>query len=475
MRKGLTLLIISLLLFAISDKASASKDAFSVRMQEVVSGAEKGDEVIGVSVVSLNSGDILYAHKDGVPLNPASCTKIITTAAALKLLGPSYKFHTKFYTDQRPVGGKVGKMWVKGYGDPSIVIERLWRMARDIANTGLKKIDGDIIVDDSYFEGYKYPGYREDSGFAYNSLTGAASLNYNTVTIIISPASRTGAPPHVVPDSAGPYFRIINTAITGARGSKNTIKAARTQKDGEDVIIVSGSIPVESASLEIYRNITNPPLYFGLALKSLLQQNGITVGGNVLHGNFPGGTYLLMDSVSKPLSLIARDMNKYSNNFIAEQVLNTLGAEIGGAPGSTLKGVRVIENFLTHIGIPQDSYKIVNGSGLTQENRISASTLVTVLANMFADPRISPEAIASFSTAGVDGTIEERYTSDRLKGLVRAKTGSLYGVSTLTGIVPSSSGETLGYAIMMNGNGLSWTASHKLQEEMLDAMASFLR
>lgn len=475
MRK--TILITTFLLLAtlLPHYSYGSLDSFAGRMQSVVTNASKGNEVLGVEVVSLNRGDTLFGHNTSLPLNPASCTKIITTAAALKLLGPNYKFHTKFYTDKRPIDGRADKMWVKGYGDPSIVIERLWRIARDIANTGLREIDGDIVIDDYYFTNYDYPGYSDKSGQAYNSLTGAVSLNYNTVTVVVSPSSRLGSPPHVAPDSAGPYFRIINSAKTGPRGSKNTITVNRTKSNGEDVLTVRGNLPVEDSPQYIYRNITEPALYFGLALKSLLRQNGVIVNGNVIRGQMPGGGYLLLDSISKPLSLIVRDMNKYSNNFIAEQILKTLGAQIDRAPGSTKNGILVVKNYLSHLGISQSSYTLVNGSGLSLENKISAFVLVTVLANLFSDPRISHEAISSLPTSGTDGTIKDRYKTLRLMGLARAKTGTLNGVSTLVGIIPSTGGEVLGYAILMNGNGVGWEESHKIQEDMLNAMAIFAR
>jgi D-alanyl-D-alanine carboxypeptidase/D-alanyl-D-alanine-endopeptidase (penicillin-binding protein 4) len=189
----------------------------------------------------------------------------------------------------------------------------------------------------------------------------------------------------------------------------------------------------------------------------------------------PRGGYLLLDSVSKPLALIVRDMNKYSNNFVAEQLVKTLAAEIAGAPGSTAKGMRVIANYLDQMGIKPGSYRLVNGSGLTRDNRISASALITVLANAFTDFRIAPEVMSSFSIAGVDGTTAKRQTSKKVKGLARAKTGTLSGVSTLVGAIPSETGEMIGYAILMNGNAIDWVSSHKIQDSMLNAMAGFTR
>ena len=475
MKKTLQISVFILLSLSLLAPSSASVESFANRMGTIAGQSESGNEQVAIEVVSLNRGDVLYRHNENALLNPASCTKIITTAAALKLLGPNYRFHTKFYTDQPPRNGKVGTLWVKGYGDPSIVIERLWRIARDISNTGLREIKGDIIIDDGYFDGYTYPGYSDTSGRAYNSMAGALSLNYNTVTIVVSPTSRVGAPPHVAPDTAGPYFRISNRAKTGPRGSQNTITVSRTKKDNEDVLTIRGRIPVESPPQYIYRNISNPALYFGLAFKSLLEQNDVRVDGQVIHGHSAGRGHLLLDSKSKPLSVILRDMNKYSNNFIAEQLVKTMGAEIESVPGTTSKGIRVIQNYLEHLGIPPRSYTLVNGSGLTRKNKISPATLIAVLANIYTDHKISPEAMASFSVAGVDGTARERYRAKEVHGIARTKTGTLSGVSTLAGIIPSTSGETLGYAILMNGNGIGWGQSHKLQERMLQAMAAFMR
>lgn len=467
-----------LLIFALVCAPAASYpsvESFDNRMQNALKSGLKGNEVIGVFIASLNRGDALFSNDAGKLLNPASCTKIITTAAALKLLGPDYRFKTKFYTDVRPAAGRVGKLWVRGYGDPSIVLEKLWKIARNIANTGLKEITGDIVIDDYFFDDYKYPGFIPESGRAYNSLTGAVSLNYNTVTVVVTPESRIGLPANVVPDTAGPYFRIVNSATTGPRGSKNSIAVSRKKQNGEDVIYVSGKIPVESEPFYLYKNITNPPLYFGLALKSLLEQNGIKVGGNVVRSAAPTSAYQIFENSSKPLSVLLRDMNKYSNNFIAEQVVKTLAAEVGSVPGTTEKGIEVISNFLDHLGIDRNSYSLINGSGLTQKNRVTSTMLVKVIAHIYSDFKIAPEALSTFSIAGVDGTVKDRLTSERIAGLARAKTGTLNGVSTLAGIIPSSSGEVLAYAILMNGNGVGWLESHRIQEKMLEAMAFFHR
>ena len=340
-----------------------------------------------VYAVWAESGEPFAAYQEKMPLIPASTLKIATTYCALKKLGTTHTFKTNFLSEGAMEAGVIKNLWVQGEGDPSLVIEKLWADVQELKNLGLKKIDGDIIVDASTFDTQDYPGRRENNKRAYNAHTSALSLNYNAMPI--------GRPPH-----------------------------------------------------RHYRNIPEADLFFGNNLKALLKESGIIVAGSVKRGH-ADGKHLLYTAESKPLSEIIRDMNKFSNNFIAEQLVKIMGAEFLGAPGTTAKGMTVIKECLQTIGLNPAHFTIENGSGLSYKNKMSAQDLVKILLAAYHDFKIAPEFISSLSVGGVDGTMRKRKLPNELKGILRAKTGNLDGDSSLAGFLPTQNG-TLAFAILMN-------------------------
>jgi D-alanyl-D-alanine carboxypeptidase/D-alanyl-D-alanine-endopeptidase (penicillin-binding protein 4) len=405
----------------------------------------------GIFVASLDSGQTLYAHDADALLNPASNVKLFTSAAALARLGPEYRFETEVYADAPPHGGQVKALFVKGKGDPTFVTERLWALAGEIAHRGVKQVKGDLVVDDGFFDGEREgPGYDQEKGDrSYLAPIGALSLNFNAVAIHVAPGGRPGEKGRVEIEPASEFFQIENRTVTVRAGARRRVTPASVPlPHGRQRITVDGRLPLGSHEQVLWRKIDDPPLYFGFTLKQLLELRGVKVSGTVRRAAVPDGAKLLCSSESEALGEIVRKLEKTSNNFVAEQLLKTLGAERRGPPGSWAKGVEAVEDFLAEVGIPRGAYVMKNGSGLNDTNRFSARQTVTLLREMWKRFASMPDFLAALPIAGKDGTT--RWRMQATEGRLRAKTGTLEGVTSLSGFVETAAHERLVFSVLVN-------------------------
>ncbi len=406
----------------------------------------------GILVADAETGNVLYQKDADVLLNPASNVKLVTSAAALARLGPAYRFDTEFFVDGASAGsGGARTLYIRGKGDPSVVTERLWAIAGELQHLGLRRI-GDVVVDDGWFDGERRgPGYDQEEGDrSYLAPAGALSLNWNTVAIHIAPGERRGARGRVELEPASGYVELDNRTTTVAAKGRRRVDVSSVFAGGRQRIVVSGRIPAGSRVQAVWRRIDDPALYFGHTLVRLLDLRGVKVTGSVRRGTVAQGARLVHVAESESLGDIVRRLNKTSNNFVAEQLLKTLGAQVKGAPGSWAKGVDVVGDFLAEIGVPRGAYVMKNGSGLNDTNRFSARQLVTVLRAMWARAPFQPEYVSSLPVAGRDGTIRWRMEGTEAEGRLRAKTGTLDHVTSLSGYVETAGRRTLAFSILVN-------------------------
>ncbi|MGB8932035.1 MAG: D-alanyl-D-alanine carboxypeptidase/D-alanyl-D-alanine-endopeptidase, partial [Anaeromyxobacteraceae bacterium] len=406
---------------------------------------------VGIFVADVESGKVLYAHDADVLLNPASNVKLFTSAAALSRLGPAFRFETEFRVDAASRGkGKVRTLYVRGKGDPTLVTERLWAIAGDLAGLGLQRI-GELILDDGYFDGERVgPGFDQESGDrAYLAPTGALSLNFNSVAIHAMPAEASGKPGRVTLEPQSDYFELVNRTRTVEAGAIRRVVPSSAPSGARQRIVVEGRLPLGSRPAAIWRKIDDPRAYLGETLKRLLELRGVKVG-RVRAGVAPEGAKLLHVAESESLGEIVRRLNKTSNNFVAEQLLKTLGAEARGVPGSWASGIAAAEEFLAEAGLPRGSFVMRNGSGLNDANRFSARQTVTLLRAMWRRFPVAAEFLASLPVAGRDGTIRWRMEGTDAEGKLRAKTGTLENVTALSGYVETVDRERLAFSIFVN-------------------------
>ena len=430
---------------------------------------------VGVSVWHLGPGGRrLYGARAEVPLHPASNTKIVTTAAALELLGPAYVHHTDLAVDKLE-GGVSGELYLIGGGDPRFVGESLWSLVEDARLAGLKTVKGDLIVDESFFgPEHEAPGYADkDQDTAYRAPSGATTLNWNAVTVKLKPG-RLGEAPVVELYPDGDYAEIVNTAST-TKGDKERLTVVATGVDApggsrRTRLAIGGTIGASSRGATVRKRIDDPALFTGHAARKWLGRAGITVKGKVRVGAAPGKRRRLGRVESRPMAMLAADVNKFSNNIMAEHLMRTLGREKGGA-GDWNAGREVVSTWLRKsVGIDGFTYR--NGSGLFGDTAFSADHLVAILRHVHGRRPALPEFAASLAIGGVDGTLRKRLR-DLPRGAVRAKTGTLDGVICLAGYVTLKDGSEAAFAFLTNDvRGAPWRI-WKAQDDLVRVLAGF--
>ncbi len=430
-------------------RADAAKQ-LEAALSEIVSKSALAGARVGVLVTSLDTGRVLFAHGADELLNPASNVKLFTAAAALARLGPEFRFDTELWVDGRAPAGMPRALYVRGKGDPSMTTERLWALAGDLAHLGLRSVK-ELVIDDSYFDGEREgPGFDQERGDrSYLAPAAALSLNFNNVAVHVAPGSREGDKGRVELEPPSDFFVLENRTVTARASALRRVTPSSTSDGARQRVVVQARLPLGSRDQVFLRKIDDPPLYFGHTLRRLLEKRGVKVG-KVRRGAVPADARLLHVAQSESLGDIARRLLKTSNNFVAEQILKTLGAEAKGAPGTWPKGVEAVEDFLAEVGLPRGSYLMKNGSGLNDANRFSARQTVTLLAEMWRRFPLMAEFVGALPVAGKDGTIKWRMEGTDAVGHLRAKTGTLESVTSLSGYVETKGRERLAFAILVN-------------------------
>ncbi len=416
-------------------------------------------------------GPVLYERQADRPMIPASNVKIVTGAATLSLLGPDYRFETTFSTDGDAISPVLdGNLYVRGSGDPSLVSEEFWKIADRFRTKGIERIAGDIVLDVSYFDSLATA--TEDAGDgdrAYHARTGALSANFNTVRVHVHPGAKSGKAARIELSPETGFVDVVNDATTCSARRSQTIQVRRRFEDGRNVVHISGRIPVGHRGKVFYRNIDDPAGSFGATLAAFLRGAGVAVEGDIIQGVQPDDVRELFVHRSKPLSLIVRDLNKFSNNFTAEQLLKALGAMHGGTevPGETTSGATILMDYLESLGIDTTELRIVDGSGLSHESRLTARSLARVIREMYADFGVGPEYVSSLSVSGTDGTLGDRMGFGGLSGEIRAKTGLLDGVTAISGVMKTTGGKRILFSIIVNGWSCEAWQVHDLEHAIL--------
>jgi len=403
---------------------------------------------------------ILLSVNPHNPKTPASVTKLITAAVTLKEIPVGTRFETRLLSNAAILDGVLaGDLVLQGGGDPSFVSETLWLLVNRLTRTGIRTIQGDIVVDDSYFDDVLIDPSRDTqrSEQAYDAPVSAMSFNWNSANLMIQPGKRIGDPARVVVDPPSDYLRIDNSATTVAGSAiANLVASRREAADLQgNVISVAGSLGIHSPGFDSHRNITQPALWSGANLKLYLSYLGIQVMGEVRRAPTPQAAQLLASIEGRPVEQLVVDMNKVSSNFIAEMLTKNLAAR-RQQPGNMARGMDIMTAYMAQLGVAADEYLLVNPAGLTYTNRLSAHALVQLLSDMGNDFRAGPEFIASLPIAGLDGTLHNRMRDSPAQGWVRAKTGYVDGAVSLAGYAGRTDGHRVLFAFLYNGPAPAW-------------------
>jgi D-alanyl-D-alanine carboxypeptidase/D-alanyl-D-alanine-endopeptidase (penicillin-binding protein 4) len=386
------------------------------------------------------------SHRANVPMNPASVMKLVTTFAALELLGPAYTWSTPVYVEGAVREGTLfGNVYVQGQGDPKLVLERLWLMLRRVQGLGIQTIAGDVVLDRSAFDVTQ----TDPSSFdgeplrPYNAAPDALLINYKSVVMTLVPElSSNTARIQFDPPLAGVQMQATVPLLAGDCGDyRGTLNANFSDANR---IRFAGGYPASCGEKVWPVAYADPTSYASRAVQGMWQDMGGTLGGTVRIGQVPPALIAgkpVFEVRSAPLSEVIRDINKYSNNVMAQQVFLTLGA------GNFENARTVVQNWWRDRIGPQDVPVLDNGSGLSRSERISAHALGRLLQSAYASP-LMPELMASLPITGVDGTL--RRVTSRAAGSAHLKTGSLSDVVAVAGYVHAAGGKRYVLVALIN-------------------------
>lgn len=387
------------------------------------------------------------------PMNPASVMKLVTTYAALDLLGPAYRWKTEAWVNGSLRDGVLeGELILKGGGDPKLDLEAFWILLRALRGRGLREIRGDLILDRAFFEAAAGdPGRFDGDPFRpYNVLPDALLVNYKSLRFLFYPdngAVRIHVEPRPPALEVINVLRLTDGSCPEGSAFRNLLKP--TFEPERQRAIFAGQYPRSCGEKDLNVALLAPNDHVAGAMRQLWAETGGTWTGAVREGQAPAGARLFYSHDSPPLAEIVRDTNKFSNNISARHLFLTLGAEAGGPPATTQKAVAAIRGWMAARRITAPELVMENGSGLSRNERISAGNLAALLQAAWGGP-VMPEFIASMPIAGVDGTMRRRVKGEGVAGQAHIKTGLLSDVRSMAGYVLDRSGRRQVVVMLVN-------------------------
>ncbi|WP_052158837.1 D-alanyl-D-alanine carboxypeptidase/D-alanyl-D-alanine-endopeptidase [Halobacillus sp. BBL2006] len=431
------------------------------KLNAILTNKKLSGALAGVSIRLAETGEVIFEHNADKRLKPASNMKLFSGAAALETLGVDYTFTTEIVAEGEIIGDKLySDLYLKGNGDPTLLAKDLDEMAESLNELGVREVKGSLIADDTWYDDVRlseditWTDETQYYGSQISALTVSPDEDYDAGTIIVavSPSDKVGEQARIEVTPDNDYVQIMNQATTVSSESSEDISMER--KHGTNQIIVKGTIPVEASRFRSWVAVFEPT---GLAL-SLFQQalkkqsievNSVKKEG----GKAPGSAKIMVSKESMPLKQLFIPFMKLSNNGHAEVFVKEMG-KIIHHEGSWEKGLAVVTSYLSEIGVNTETLCLRDGSGMSHVNMIPAHEISELLFQV-QDKNWFPAFLNSLPVAGVGerligGTIRSRMEGTAAEGNVKAKTGTLAGVSSLSGYVMTQDGENLIFSIVFN-------------------------
>lgn len=434
-------------------------------------------QAVSVVVQEVDQVQPLIVYNADAGMNPASLMKLLTSMAALEILGPHYTWKTGIYAQRAPEHGILnGDLYFKGGGDPKLTLEQFWLLLRDLRMHGVREIRGDIVLDRSRFEPInENPGRFDNEPLKpQNTVPDALQLNYNSVRFSFMPGAGAERKRVTVMVDPNLYALKIRNHLNLKLGSepcgdwRNQIAVDYQTKGSLPEITFTGTYPESCGEKKWFFSLHPHTDYFAGVFTQLWKELGGSVSVakvRMREGTTPPDSILLVEQESPPLSEVLRDMNKFSNNMMARQVFLTIGSEGQEAPANTARATQRVTQWLQGVGINAPELVLENGAGLSRIERISANHLAALLRYAWRSA-VMPEFVASLSLFGVDGTTRRRYKNHSMAGQAHLKTGSLSDVRSIAGYVRAASGRR--YVLVMMVNDPQAASGIPIQEALLE-------
>ncbi|WP_329115723.1 D-alanyl-D-alanine carboxypeptidase/D-alanyl-D-alanine endopeptidase [Streptomyces sp. NBC_01465] len=441
--------------------ADSTDPALAKTLDRILSDPRLSGSQVGVVVSDANTGQALYQHDGGDRLVPASSTKLLTSTAAMQLLGPDYRFSTDVLSDGSRHGSVlVGDLYLRGTGDPTMLAADYDRLAAQVAAAGIRRVTGKLIADDTRFDSNRLgSSWAADDESAYYSsqispLTVAPDTDYDagTVLVKVTPGTAPGDAPGIGLTPANHYVHIENRATTVAAGQSNTLSVDRNH--GTNTIVVSGNVPVGSAVDSSWISVWEPTGYAADVFAHALADHGVKVVGATRFGKAtPVQAKVVADHPSMPLKDLLVPFLKLSNNNHAEVLVKAIGYEVKGS-GTWSAGLSAISGYLRTLGVDPAALRQVDGSGLSRMDVVSPAQFTQLLVAVRHEPWFKEWydalPIACVADRMTGGTLRSRMCGTPAAGNLHGKTGSLTGVSGLSGYVTDADGREFVFSVLSN-------------------------
>ena len=396
-------------------------------------------------VQEVGAGRPTLAVRAETPRNPGSVMKLVTTFAALELLGPAYRWKTEAYLDGED-------LVLRGRGDPKLNYESFWMLLRNLRGRGLRDLRGDVVLDRSYFGSALYSPFDSEPFRPYNVTPDALLVNFKSLRFTFIPEPDNGV--RVYAEPALPGLEILNSLKLGAgtcpdgnRAFRDVIQAQFQSRPPRASFV--GTYPLMCGERELNVALHDPRDYVAAMIRQLWSEMGGSWSGNVREGTLSPSARLIYAHESDPLAEIVRDINKYSNNVMARQLFLTVGGELAGPPARAEEAARVIRQWLAAKKIDAPEVVLENGSGLSRLERISAQHMGALLLAAWRSP-VMPEFVSSLPVVAADGTMRKRLKGERIAGSAHIKTGLLSDARAIAGYVLDRQGRRQAVVMIAN-------------------------
>ncbi len=424
---------------------------------------------VAIYVQPVDATSPLLTHNGAKSLNPASVMKLVTTYAALDMLSPTYRWKTEIYLDGNVSNGVLtGNLIIKGYGDPSFKAQEFWRLLMSLQQAGIKKISGDLILDKSYFA--KNVGGRNtfdnETWRAYNAEPSAFLVNGRNTSFKFATTENSV---NISQEFELPELQIINkiTLSQAACGAWRNNMAYSVKSSGNRATVTfSGTFSADCGEKYLELSVFDDEKYAFFTFKKLWKELGGSFNGQLkTQESMPYSAVKVLEQMSDPLGYVVRDINKWSNNLMARQLLLTLAAEKDSAPATEAKGIAAIKTWLLSKNMNFSDLIIENGSGLSRIERISAEHLGQMLVSAYHSA-VMPELMASLPILSKDGTVMGRLKDSQSNGRAHLKTGSLDGVGAVAGYVLDANNHR--HVMVMMVSHVNAAASKNAQDALIE-------
>ncbi|QQQ73593.1 D-alanyl-D-alanine carboxypeptidase/D-alanyl-D-alanine-endopeptidase [Saccharothrix sp. 6-C] len=443
----------------VTPASARADDALTRDLDAIIGSTALAGADVGLVVRHADTGAVVYSRDGDERGQPASNGKLISSAAALDVLGPDHRFRTTVAATGGERGGVLaGDLHLRGTGDPTMLAADYDALAAEVARSGVRLVRGRLVADDTWFDAVRLgTGWAwDDEPYYYNAqisaLTVSPDTDYDAGSVIVRVApGEAGRPAAVTTEPPTDYVTIAGTAVTGAPGSASSVSVER--QHGTNVITVRGSVPAGGAVVTEWSTVWEPTGLVTSLFHDALARHGVRVLGGTGVGATPADARVLGEHRSMPLSQLLVPFMKLSNNMHAEILVKTVGRAVSGE-GSWDAGLRAMTAKLGELGVDPAALSLRDGSGLSRMDQVSPAQLAALLVAAKREPWFRPWydslPVAGNSDRMVGGTLRNRMRGTPAEGNVRAKTGSLTGVSALSGYVSTADGTPLVFAMISN-------------------------